>query len=266
MAQLWKAPTWTAVAPPTPVAVNCCGWPTEMVGFGGATVMACAATSALPSASPRLTIPNRMKGSLSSRALLGCIIREIPNARWSPIFRRAGLRTRDCAGLKDEDARSSGRRGRSQGAPRQIDDDVLGADRGKGERRLPAGASDYQDFRVVEELLDVLAHQRRDVGDLLFDVATIGADQSRERDARVEDSHLASLADECLDQRDHRTLPEVVGPRLEGQADDSHTALPGLEHPVYPSTNLRLVGGKDRGEHLRRHISRASGIEQRPKV
>jgi len=46
---------------------------------------------------------------------------------------------------------------------------------------------------VVEELLDVLAHQRRDVGDLLFDVTTIGPDQLRERDARVEDSNVASL-------------------------------------------------------------------------
>src|SRR5438094_2159635 len=186
-----------------------------MVGFGGPTVMACAATSALPSASPRLTIPNRMKGSLSSRALLGCIIREIPNARWSPIFRRAGLRTRDCAGLKDEDARSSGRRGRSQGAPSQVDDDVLGADRRQRMRRLTAGASDHQDFRVVEELLDVLAHQRRDVGDLLFDVATIGPDQLRERDARVEDSNVASLADECLrlPRADRRAKTTRMQPR-----------------------------------------------------
>src|SRR5438876_1681186 len=192
----------------------------------------------------------RPSGRLAmKRRLATCSIRR------DPLPRRSELR-----------ARSSETRGRSQGAPRQIDDDVLGADRGKRMRRLSAGASDHQDFRVVEELVNVLAHQRRDVGDLLFDVTTIGADQSRERDARVEDSHVASLADECLDQRDHRTLPEVVGPRLEGQADDSHPALSSLEHPVYPSTNLRLVGWQDRGEHLRRHISRASGIEQRPKV
>ena len=114
---------------------------------------------------------------------------------------------------------------------------------------------------MVEKPLDVLAHQRRDVGNLLFDVATIGADQACERDVRVEDSYVASLADECLDQRDHRTLPEVVGPRLEGQAHDAHPALASFQHGVDSPVDLRLVGGQDRGEHQRRHISCSSGIQ-----
>jgi len=64
-------------------------------------------------------------------------------------------------------------------------------------------------------LLDVLAHQRRDVGDLLFDVTTIGPDQLRERDARVEDSNVASLADECLrlPRADRRAKTTRMQPR-----------------------------------------------------
>src|SRR5262249_49640995 len=61
------------------------------------------------------------------------------------------------------------RRSRSQGASRQIDDDVRGTDRSQRLRRLSAGTADHQDLRVLEEGLDVVAHQRRDVRDLLLD-------------------------------------------------------------------------------------------------
>src|SRR3989441_213819 len=45
--QLKNAPADTAVGVRAPLAVNCCVWPTLMVGFAGVTVMPCAATSPL---------------------------------------------------------------------------------------------------------------------------------------------------------------------------------------------------------------------------
>ena len=97
-----------------------------------------------------------------------------------------------------------------------------------------------------EQTLHVFAHQRRDVRDLLFDVEPVGPHECGDADLRVEDAHRASLADERLHQRHHRTLPQVVCPRLESQADDANPPLPRVEHRLDAVANLLFVRGIDR--------------------
>ena len=99
-----------------------------------------------------------------------------------------------------------------------------------------------------EEGLDSVAEQRSDVRDLLLDVPAIRSPQSGHGDAGIEDSYVASLPDERLDQRDHGALSEVVGPGLEGEADDSNPLSSRLEHRLHRPSNLPLVRGEDRGE------------------
>src|SRR5947208_9473976 len=45
--QVWYPPADSTVGATAPLAVNCCVWPTLIVGFAGVTVMPCAATSPL---------------------------------------------------------------------------------------------------------------------------------------------------------------------------------------------------------------------------
>src|SRR6266550_8484276 len=98
------------------------------------------------------------------------------------------------------------------GAAREIDHDMLGGGQRERSRRLVGGVADDQHLGVREEGLDALAEQRCDVRDLLLDVAAIRSPQSGYSDAGIEDSHVASLPDERLDQCDHWAFPEVVGP------------------------------------------------------
>src|SRR5438093_333619 len=125
---------------------------------------------------------------------------------------------------------------------------MVGTDGGQHTRRVLAGIPDHQYFCMCEKHLHVIAHERRDMWNLFLDVTAVGPYQSRNRNVRVENSHVQALADEYLNQRHHGTLSEVICPGFEGQTYDSHPPLSCLEHCLYSSANLCLVGGQDSGQ------------------
>src|SRR5207249_4531877 len=85
---------------------------------------------------------------------------------------------------------------------------MVGPGRGQHLGGVLAGVADYDDLGVGQERFGARAHQGRDVRDLFLDITAVGPDQARHRDVPVEDPDVASLADECLDERDHRALAE----------------------------------------------------------
>src|SRR5262249_27855455 len=85
---------------------------------------------------------------------------------------------------------------RTGGAARQIDHVLVGSRRGEDAARQTPGIADHQHLRVLHERLDLPAHQRRDVGNLLLDEAPVRAHEPGDRHARIEDPHVAPLADQ----------------------------------------------------------------------
>src|SRR5881397_32994 len=122
------------------------------------------------------------------------------------------------------------------------------------------------DVGMREELVDAIAHQRRDVWNALFDVATVRAHQPRDRDVAIEDAHVAPFPDQRLDNGDHGALAEVVGPLLEGQPHDADATLLRLEHGFDAPPDLCLVRGQDRGEEGTGDVGASGGVEQRAEV
>src|SRR4029453_18920718 len=108
-------------------------------------------------------------------------------------------------------------------------DDPLPGPRALGdgpERRVVVG--DHQGPGVVEDLLDARHHQVGDVGDLVEDLALVGADQLGQVDVGVVDPDLVALADQPLHHLDHGALAQVVGARLEGQPQHPDLAGAGV--------------------------------------
>src|SRR5207253_10478083 len=75
-----------------------------------------------------------------------------------------------------------------------------------------------------------------------------------------------ALADQRLDERDHRAFAEIIGGGLERETHDAHASLPGPEDRPHGAANLALVRWKDRGEEREREVGLPAGVEQRPKV
>src|SRR6266446_3364814 len=109
-----------------------------------------------------------------------------------------------------------GPRGRpAPGAPPcQIDQHVVAARRREDPRCRDALAPDHEDLRVGDKGLDARTLQRGDVRDLLLDEAPVRADEPGRVHVSVEDPDVAPLAQQRLDEGDHRALPEIVRPGL----------------------------------------------------
>ena len=56
----------------------------------------------------------------------------------------------------------------------------------------------------------------------LLDVGAIRAGEVGDRNLRVVDHQLEPAAEQSFGERDHRTLAQVVGPRLECEAEKAH--------------------------------------------
>src|SRR5712671_6989486 len=106
-------------------------------------------------------------------------------------------------------------------APDQVDNRLVRAGGGQAPAGLLAAVADHEHIRVAEHRLQALAHERGDVRDLFLDVTPIGAAETGNRYAAVEDAHVAPLPDQPFDQAHHRALPQVVGIGLEGEPQDS---------------------------------------------
>src|SRR5690606_10590829 len=98
------------------------------------------------------------------------------------------------------------------------------------------------------------------------DVIAIRADQLRQADVAVVDRDLVSLADEPLDQSDQRTFAQIVRARLEAQPQHPDAAPAVPLQQLESSGDLQLVARKNRREHRRLEIVRASVVRQRSHV
>ena len=129
-----------------------------------------------------------------------------------------------------------------------------------------ARVADHEHLGVGEQRFHARAHQRRDVRDLLLDIPAVGADEPSHGNVPVEDSDVTALADQGLDEHDHRALSQIVGSGLEGQADHPDPLPSCREHGLCAPTHLRLVRWQDRREQGQRDVGSAGRVEERSEV
>ena len=77
---------------------------------------------------------------------------------------------------------------------------------------------------------------------------------------------LEATPEELLDERDHRRLAEVVGPRLEGEAEDADALASRGGHEVEGARDLQLVAGERPAEHGGLDVERPCTVGQAAQV
>ena len=113
-------------------------------------------------------------------------------------------------------------------------------------RELRRLVADTMTSDVVDDLVERVAQQRGEVRDLPLDVVLVRPDQPRHRDVPIVDLQRAALAEQRLGQDDDRALAQVVGARLEAEAEQADSLLAGVEHLVdRVSICIRLLGRID---------------------
>src|SRR6185295_5615570 len=88
--------------------------------------------------------------------------------------------------------------------------------------------------------------QGGEMRNLLLDVLLVRADEPRQRDVPVVDLELQSFAEQRFREDDDRAFAEVVGARLETEAEHTNLLLPGLHHLIEGALNLQLVARQNR--------------------
>src|SRR5207247_10865858 len=73
------------------------------------------------------------------------------------------------------------------------------------------------------------------------DVLPVRAHEPRERDGRVIDLEIEALAEQALRELDERALAEVVGPRLERQAEETDLPASHLDDGVARLLEVPLI-------------------------
>src|SRR5690349_4391590 len=166
------------------------------------------------------------------------------------MLRRSAGRRRVWSGESDPYLTLLTRAGRlhelSRTNPGQVDDNLGWLDRFENGRRIRTWRADDHELGMLEQLVGVLAQQRRDVGHLGFDVALVGADEAGHRDVAVEDPYVQAAPDQGFDQRDHGTLAQVVGVRLERQPCNADSLAAEREHSLDGREDSLFVGRQDR--------------------
>ena len=122
-------------------------------------------------------------------------------------------------------------------------------------------------LRVLEDLVDRSHHQPRDVRDLVQDVVAVRADAAGEVHVLVVDREIVALADQPLDELDHRALAQVVGAGLEAEAEDADLRCCRLSITACtPRSICRSLLGSIGVEDRQLHVERLRLVEQRPHV
>ena len=97
--------------------------------------------------------------------------------------------------------------------------------RSKAAHRVPVAGCEHADVGIGGDLRRG-RQQPGQVGETLLDVGFVGSQQSRDGHLRVIDGQLESSAEQALGQLDHRALPQIVCPWLEGQPEESRSGGP----------------------------------------
>src|ERR1700758_1056468 len=76
----------------------------------------------------------------------------------------------------------------------------------------------------------------------------VRTDQSCEIHVPIVNAQVVALANQPLDDLDHRALSEIVSARLETESEHPHLQTAAVHHQPDPARNLHLIAGKDRVE------------------
>ena len=109
--------------------------------------------------------------------------------------------------------------------PHQVDHDLPVAPQRLDLPILLEPVADHDHLRVRDDVTHRRPHQRPDVRDLALDVGPVRPYHCGSRYIGIVDRQLQALPEQCLSKRDQRSFPEVVGPRLEAEAQDPHPPL-----------------------------------------
>ena len=85
-------------------------------------------------------------------------------------------------------------------------------------------------------------------------------------DLRVIDEEAQSLADQMLGDEHQRTLANVVGARLEREADQADAALARSEHLGDRAVEMDAVRLQHAAEHRQLHVSRPGEMQRRAQI
>src|SRR5262245_45081094 len=99
--------------------------------------------------------------------------------------------------------------------PCEIEENATRIGRMHGGRGILAWRPDDDRLGMRDELLEVLAKERRDMWNLALDVPAVRAHELRERHVAIENPHVAPFPDQRLHERDDGTLAQVVGAGFE---------------------------------------------------
>src|SRR5882672_3620049 len=131
-------------------------------------------------------------------------------------------------------------RSRSRGA-NEIDDYLRRIRALQGFTKGGIGIADHDRVRVVEDIVDRLHHQSREMRHMLLDVCLVRAREPRQAHIAVVETHVVALTDQVLDQRDDRALPQVVGASLEAEAEHADSFPRGARDHLDTAFDLSVV-------------------------
>src|SRR5262249_1297891 len=123
----------------------------------------------------------------------------------------------------------------------QIDDRTAAmARRDRRDLRF-AGMADRDHLGAVERRLACRLQQALEMRDFLVDIFAVGADQARDIDIAVEDRELITLADQSFGQEHQRRFTQIVGARLEGEAEERDLAPAAPGDQVKGALDMLLI-------------------------
>src|SRR5262245_4318851 len=123
----------------------------------------------------------------------------------------------------------------------EIDDDLSRPDHRRNPSILRVAVRDDEAVAGLEDVLDSIDEKVHHMWHCAVDEPTVRADQPRKLDVRIEDAHLLALADEGLDKGHVRTLPQVVGVRLEAESKKSDCPLARVQNHLKSEVDLLAV-------------------------
>src|ERR1043166_1790539 len=100
---------------------------------------------------------------------------------------------------------------------------------------------DYDHFARAHNTLELRTHQLRNMRNLTFDVLLIRAKNARQLHVAVVNQHAQTLAEQSLDNRNDRTLAQVVSPLLKAQSEFADVLATRRQYHIYRPFDLTLV-------------------------
>src|SRR5208282_6862024 len=126
--------------------------------------------------------------------------------------------------------------------------------------------TDQHSLRMLQDILDAPHHQTRDMGNSIQDKVAIGANKASDIDILVIDPQVISLANQPLDELDHRAFAQIVGSGLEAESKNPYPRLSTFCHDLHRARHLHLVAWENRFENRELQVFHPSLIGEGTQV